>query len=118
MTESTASNSHDASRALSPLSFTTTTEDWDRSLSDISPPSPIESKPGEENGLPAKRSLSDLVRLYAQTTGVALTEEEERRVREELGNWVNSDLSPYEALNAVVNSDKDKAAASADGTSS
>ncbi|KIJ29123.1 hypothetical protein M422DRAFT_188918, partial [Sphaerobolus stellatus SS14] len=44
-----------------------------------------------------RKSLSDLLRLHAEKgKDVQLSAEDELRLSEELGRWINSDSSPYE----------------------
>lgn len=87
----------------------TMTEDWDKSFSLSSTPQPngdlalpTATTAGSGAGANGKeesnrRSLTDLMRLYAERgEDLKLTAEEEKSLKEELGLWINSDSSPYE----------------------
>ncbi|KAF8589094.1 hypothetical protein K439DRAFT_1612992 [Ramaria rubella] len=98
---------------LSIDSSNSASEDWDRSASDIHvdhepPKTPSTSRmarlshmdndnDGTPGGTKGRRSLSDLLRLHAEKgKDLKLSEEDEQRLSEELGKWINSDSSPYE----------------------
>ncbi|KAF8503017.1 hypothetical protein BU17DRAFT_58624 [Hysterangium stoloniferum] len=98
---------------LSINSSNSTSEDWDRSASDLrveSEPPKTPSRPrimvlngidqdndGTPGGAKGRKSLSDLLRLHAEKgKDLQLSEEDEQRLSEELGRWINSDSSPYE----------------------
>ncbi|KIJ63732.1 hypothetical protein HYDPIDRAFT_112669 [Hydnomerulius pinastri MD-312] len=100
---------------LSTLSLSS--EDWDRSDSDINPPTPssngrshstprnsvafpadgVEDTPSRGGGGKGGRSLSELMRLHAEKgTDVTFNPEEASRVADVLKQWINSGMSPYE----------------------
>ncbi|TFK47562.1 hypothetical protein OE88DRAFT_1665756 [Heliocybe sulcata] len=99
-------------RTLSELSISSpgsTTEDWDRSESTQgekpSTPRKLVAFPGEnraEGEVPTgdgkgKRTLSELMKLYAEKgTSVKFSSEEAARLADVLGQWINSESSPYE----------------------
>jgi len=66
------------------------------------PPSQILSGLAEPEGTPnsgakSRSSLSELLRRHTEKGRVLkLSNEDEERLTEELGNWINSDSSPYE----------------------
>jgi len=83
------------------------TEDWDRSLtnaaSPITPPSTTRPLPeGTPHAIAGRtgKSLQELLRLYASGKGkdLDLTEDEQKRLSDELASWVNSDESTLDAL--------------------
>ncbi|KAI6045361.1 hypothetical protein EDC04DRAFT_2559775 [Pisolithus marmoratus] len=98
---------------LSSLSLTS--DDWDRSESDIRPPNgrvtssatprnsvvfpggAVEDTPGWTCEGRGGRSLSELMRLHAEKgTDVTFTAEEASSVADVLKQWINSGTSPYE----------------------
>ncbi|KAF8531314.1 hypothetical protein JB92DRAFT_95402 [Gautieria morchelliformis] len=98
---------------LSIGSSSSTSEDWDRSASEIQadpepPQTPSTSRvatvhvvdtenEGTPGGAKGRQSLSDLLRLHAEKgKDLKLSKEDEQRLSEELGKWINSDSSPYE----------------------
>lgn len=108
MANDSSSNHHPAPQieaSISQLSInSSTSEDWDRSVSDIAPPStPSRSSlrlphlngdngvdnDGTPSGTKGRKSLSDLLRLHAEKgKDLHLSEEDELRLSEELGRWV------------------------------
>ncbi|GJJ10512.1 hypothetical protein Clacol_004738 [Clathrus columnatus] len=116
MANDSTSDNHPAPQieaSISQLSINSSaSEDWDRSVSDIAPPStPSQSasripqlngengidNDGTPSGTKGRKSLSDLLRLHAEKgKDLHLSEEDELRLSEELGRWINSDSSPYE----------------------
>lgn len=112
--DSSSSDNHPAPQleaSLSQLSINSTaSEDWDRSVSDIAPPStPSQShsrilhlnnngengidNDGTPGGTKGRKSLSDLLRLHAEKgKDLHLSEEDELRLSEELGRWVRNEL--------------------------
>ncbi|KAI6150075.1 hypothetical protein EDD17DRAFT_1640676 [Pisolithus thermaeus] len=98
---------------LSSLSLTS--EDWDRSESDIRPPNGpaassatprnlvafpregAEDTPGRTCEGRGGRSLSELMKLHAEKgTDVTFTAEEASSIADVLKQWINSGTSPYE----------------------
>jgi len=80
-------------------------EDWDRSFiptPEATPPVTPETKARSLPSTPnrVKRSLQEVLKVQARLSmgkdEAEIDEEEGRRVVEELGEWVNSDVSPYE----------------------
>lgn len=95
---------------LSINSSNSASEDWDRSASDIQvdhepPKTPSTSRiavsnghdqenDGTPGGTKGRRSLSDLLKLHAENgKDLKLSEEDEQRLSEELGKWVNGNLN-------------------------
>ncbi|KIM85845.1 hypothetical protein PILCRDRAFT_817086 [Piloderma croceum F 1598] len=93
-------------------------EDWDRSESDIQadsglsdnkrtttprnsvvfPADGAERTPGRGVASKGERTLSELLKLHAEKgTEGRFSADEASRVAEVLGQWINSELSPYEA---------------------
>ncbi|KZT22776.1 hypothetical protein NEOLEDRAFT_1157629 [Neolentinus lepideus HHB14362 ss-1] len=73
-------------------------EDWDHSEhipgEKASTPRNSVAFPGERKG---KRTLSELMKLYAEKgTSVKFSPEEAARLADVLGQWINSESSPYE----------------------
>jgi len=118
----TDSNGSQLDLSLSSLSISSQ-EDWDKSSSDIamrqsSPPStpkrresPLAGdgvqdgaaiKKAEENtpggtGRSGGRKLVDLLRKHAEDgRDLNLSDEDELKLSEELSQWINADMSPYE----------------------
>ncbi|KAI6012149.1 hypothetical protein BKA83DRAFT_4370796 [Pisolithus microcarpus] len=98
---------------LSSLSLTS--DDWDRSESDIHPPNgraassttprnsvafprdAAEDTPDRTCGGRGGRSLSELMKLHAEKgTDVSFTAEEASSIADVLKQWINSGTSPYE----------------------
>ncbi|OCH93321.1 hypothetical protein OBBRIDRAFT_790353 [Obba rivulosa] len=53
---------------------------------------------GQKGKTEAKRTLSELLRLHAEKgTNVTFSPEEASRIAEVLGQWINSESSPYES---------------------
>lgn len=114
MAEGSNSNTHPTPQleaSMSQLSLNSSaSEDWDRSTSDIrvepdppKTPSPARVRDGNDDnegtpsGTRGRKSLTDLLRLHAENgKDLQLSEEDEQRLSEELGRWINSDSSPYE----------------------
>ncbi|EPQ53467.1 hypothetical protein GLOTRDRAFT_116928 [Gloeophyllum trabeum ATCC 11539] len=101
------------SRTMSELSISSpgsASEDWDRSeypQGEAATPRnsvafPGEKGAGEEGETPTgdgkgKRTLSELMKVYAEKgTSVKFSPEEAARLAEVLGQWINSESSPYE----------------------
>jgi len=90
-------------------------EDWDQSIiiepnghdsestrRPSTPPAQTRKGLPEPDGTPdmgtkSRASLSELLRRHAEKgRELKLSDEDEERLSEELGNWINSDSSPYE----------------------
>ncbi|KZT34085.1 hypothetical protein SISSUDRAFT_969056, partial [Sistotremastrum suecicum HHB10207 ss-3] len=88
-------------------------EDWDRTTSEevqeVAAPSGPSTPPSRsQSGIPeqvdetpntanARRSLTELMKAHAEKgKDLNLSDEDAERLTEELGNWINSDSSPYE----------------------
>jgi hypothetical protein len=104
---------------MSTLSLNSTgsqNEDWDRSESEIQtdqsahnpmttprnsivfPADEVERTPGRGVASKGGRTLSELLKLHAEAgTEGRFSQEEASRVAEVLGQWINSESSPYEA---------------------
>jgi len=106
---------------MSTLSFSSSgsqNEDWDRSESDIGaagsglfnnkpttprnsvvfPTNGPEKTPSRGVASKGERTLSELLKLHAEKgTGGKFSADEASRVAEVLGQWINSESSPYEA---------------------
>jgi len=100
--------------SLSLNSNASTEDDWDRSESDIhvgvasstrTPRNSVlfpgrgedERTPSKMGAQAGKRTLSELLKVYAEKgTDVEFSQEEASRVADLLGQWINSGSSPYE----------------------
>jgi len=93
-------------------------EDWDQSMrvdreparASIPPPPPppngtqsqnhvsdSEATPNEKFGTRGKRSLGEMLKRHVEKgRSLNLSDEDEEKLSEELGKWINADSSPYE----------------------
>jgi len=112
------STTHFSMSTLSLDSTGSQNEDWDRSESDIQvdnlpsnnkqmttprnsvvfPADGSEKTPGRGAASKNERTLSELLKLHAEKgTGGRFSADEASRVAEVLGQWINSESSPYES---------------------